>query len=138
MAVGQKIRAITKQHVKSVQTSFETHLNLWHSQLWGCVRNVNTQVIQCFQNKVLWIMINIPWYVHKNDLHQDLKVTTVAENFFLSSKSHKNSWNIMITRRHLGCSIIINYTDDLRGSSLLSLHLLQSTGITNRLTLTKL
>ena len=47
-------------------------------QLWGCTKQSNIDIIQCFQNKVLRNMVNAPWYVRNNDLHRDLQVNVVS------------------------------------------------------------
>jgi hypothetical protein len=41
-------------------------------QLWGCTKQSNRDNVQRFQNKVLWGMVNAPWYIRNKDFHRDL------------------------------------------------------------------
>lgn len=46
-------------------------------QLWGCTNERNIQILQTYQNKVLKIIVNAPWYVRNSDLHRDLNIKYV-------------------------------------------------------------
>ena len=48
-------------------------------QLWGCTKRSNRDILQSFQNKVLRIIVNAPWYIRNNDIHRDLGVATVDD-----------------------------------------------------------
>jgi hypothetical protein len=49
------------------------------AQLWGCSKPSNINIIQRFQNKVLWAIVDAPWYVGNSDLHQDLNIESVID-----------------------------------------------------------
>jgi len=52
---------------------------IWTSgiQLWGCASQSNRNIIQRFQNRVLRVIVNAPWYIRNDNLHKDLDVETV-------------------------------------------------------------
>jgi hypothetical protein len=52
--------------------------NTW-TPLWGTATNFNIELLQRFQNKVLWVLVNAPWYALKVFIHSDLNVPTVRE-----------------------------------------------------------
>jgi hypothetical protein len=47
-------------------------------QLWGCTKQINIKIIQCFQNKVFRNIVDAPWYMRNSDLHRDLEIDTVG------------------------------------------------------------
>ena len=47
--------------------------------LWGTASNSNIEILQRFQNTVLWVLANAPWYVPNWLIHRDLNVPTVRE-----------------------------------------------------------
>jgi hypothetical protein len=60
--------------------------------LWGTASNSNIEILQRFQNKVLRIIVNAPWYVPNTLLHTDLQIPTVkAEitNFSIKYRKKK-------------------------------------------------
>lgn len=87
-------------------------------QVWGCVKQNNTEIIQRFQNKVLQIIVSAPWYVRNNDLHRDLKVHTVTNEIKCLLKATNNGCNSLLKRKCPGCSITPSYLDDLNGPCL--------------------
>ena len=46
-------------------------------KLWGTASNSNIEILQRFQNKVLRVIVNAPWYIPNNVLHKDLKTPTI-------------------------------------------------------------
>ena len=46
-------------------------------KLWGTASNI--EILQRFQNTVLRVLVNAPWYVPKGLIHRDLNVPTVRE-----------------------------------------------------------
>jgi hypothetical protein len=64
-------------------------------QIWGCTKPSNIDIIQRFQNKVLRNMVNVPWYIRKNDLHRDLPVVFVTSEIQRFVESMKNDSTIM-------------------------------------------
>lgn len=57
-------------------------------QLWGCAPKTDIEIIQRFQNKILRIIVNAPWYVRNDDLHRDLGVKKVIETITISACKH--------------------------------------------------
>jgi hypothetical protein len=47
--------------------------------LWGTASTSHLEILQRFQNKVLWVLVNAPWYAPNWLIHSDLKVPTVRE-----------------------------------------------------------
>ena len=48
-------------------------------QLWGIAAKSNIQIIQRFQNKVLGIISNAPWYISNDRIHSDLNISLVID-----------------------------------------------------------
>ena len=46
-------------------------------------------IIQRFQNKVLRIMVNAPWYIRNNDLLRDLQVDVVTSEIQRFAQKHE-------------------------------------------------
>lgn len=57
-------------------------------QLYGCASKKQIESIQKFQNKVLRNIVNAPWYIRNNDLHNELGVKSVAETIKLYATKH--------------------------------------------------
>ena len=47
-------------------------------QLWGCTSQINRNIIQIFQNRILRGIVDAPWYIRNDKLHKDLDVETVV------------------------------------------------------------
>jgi hypothetical protein len=58
-------------------------------QLWGCTKPSNIAIIQRFQNKVLWVIVNAPCYVRNVDLHRDLKMEMVMAKIKRFARKHE-------------------------------------------------
>jgi hypothetical protein len=58
-------------------------------QLWGCAKQSNIDIIQRFQNKVLWNIVNASWYIRNNDLHRDLEVDVVSSEIQIFAQKHE-------------------------------------------------
>lgn len=59
-------------------------------QLWGCTKKTNVKMMQTFQNKALRSMANAPWFVRNDDLHRDLRISTVTEEIQRYAIMHRN------------------------------------------------
>lgn len=57
-------------------------------QLWGCTKKSNINIIQSYQNKVLRGIVNAPWYIRNDDLHRDLRISSVREEARRSAVKH--------------------------------------------------
>lgn len=67
-------------------------------QLWGTASHSNIEIIQRFQNKMLRIITNAPWFITNEQLHHDLKINTVRQeithimgNYKTRITNHPNS-----------------------------------------------
>jgi hypothetical protein len=49
-------------------------------QLWGTASTSNIEILERFQSKALRIIVNAPWYVPNNHIHQDLQTTCQIRN----------------------------------------------------------
>ena len=70
-----------KQILKSVLT--------YGTQLWGCKKKSNTDIIQRFQNKVLRNIVDAPWHMRSADLHSDLQMEMVTNEIGKFFKKHE-------------------------------------------------
>lgn len=48
-------------------------------QLWGTASSSNIEIMQRFQNKVLRLLVDAPWYVPNSIIARDLKIPTIRE-----------------------------------------------------------
>jgi hypothetical protein len=48
-------------------------------QLWGMTSNSNIAILECFQSKVLRLIVNAPWYVPNSVIRKDLQILSVQE-----------------------------------------------------------
>jgi hypothetical protein len=48
-------------------------------QLWGTASTSIIEILECFQSKVLRIIVDAPWYVPNNHIRRDLQMTSVKE-----------------------------------------------------------
>lgn len=62
---------------------------VWTYGIQLCAKQNNTNAIQRFQNKVLRIMVDVPWYVRNSDLHRDLNMDTVAIEIKRFAQGHE-------------------------------------------------
>lgn len=59
-------------------------------QLWGTASNSNIEILQRFQSKTLRTILNMPWYINNNMIHNDLQIKTIKEEITESSKRYIN------------------------------------------------
>ena len=57
-------------------------------QIWGCTAKSNIKLIQTFQNKVLRLITNSPWYIRNDDIHRDLDIPYVNDVIKIYAKKH--------------------------------------------------
>jgi hypothetical protein len=48
-------------------------------QLWGTTSNSNIEILERFRSKVLWLIVDAPWYVSNSVIRKDLQIPTVKE-----------------------------------------------------------
>jgi hypothetical protein len=58
--------------------------------LWGTAINLNNEILQGYQNKVLRAKVNAPWYISNKVLHTDLKVPTIREEITKFSAKYRD------------------------------------------------
>lgn len=71
------------------QLNIENKLKLYKSilkpvwtygiQLWGTASHSNIEIIQRYQSKTLRLIVQAPWYITNEAIHNDLKIQTVKE-----------------------------------------------------------
>ncbi|GBM01036.1 hypothetical protein AVEN_55542-1 [Araneus ventricosus] len=52
---------------------------MYGSQVWGSTSQTNIKKLQVFQNQQLMHVVNAPWYVRREVLHDDLKIDPISE-----------------------------------------------------------
>ena len=57
-------------------------------ELWGCASKSNINIIQRSQSKILRMLVDAPWYVSNETLHQDLNLKFVKEIILDRSRQH--------------------------------------------------
>lgn len=58
-------------------------------QIWGCAKDHVIGKIQRFQNKILRVIVNAPWYIRNSDLHRDLEINTIRDEIQNQALKHK-------------------------------------------------
>jgi hypothetical protein len=48
-------------------------------QLWGATTTSNIEILECFQSKVLRMIVDTPWYVPNIVIRRDLQTPTIKE-----------------------------------------------------------
>ncbi|PSN39612.1 RNA-directed DNA polymerase from mobile element jockey [Blattella germanica] len=56
------------------------------SPVWNNASNTSIKKLQTFQNKILRIAVNAPWYIRNSTLHNDLGVSTIQD--YITKLSH--------------------------------------------------
>jgi hypothetical protein len=46
-------------------------------QLWGTASSSDIEILQRFQSKTLWSILNTPCYINSHKIHEDLQTNTV-------------------------------------------------------------
>lgn len=59
-------------------------------QIWGSASKSNLEIIERFQNKILRIVTNAPWYVPNTIIQNDLKLPTIEEEIKSFSKNYRD------------------------------------------------
>lgn len=98
--LGKKLTQMYWLIGRTSKLSLENKLALYKSiitpiwtygiQLWGTASVSNIEILQRFQNKVLRIIVDAPWYVPNNIIHQDLRVTSVQEEIQKFTKRYES------------------------------------------------
>jgi len=58
-------------------------------QLWGCMKQSNTDIIHRFQNKVLRNIVDAPWYIRNTEIHRELQMQMVTNENGKFAKKHE-------------------------------------------------
>jgi hypothetical protein len=59
-------------------------------QLWGTASHSNIEIIQRFQNKILRLITNAPWFVPNELIHNDLKIPPVKDEIVNYTKTYRD------------------------------------------------
>jgi hypothetical protein len=77
-------------------------------QLWGCAKPTRIKTIQQFQSKTLRALVNAPWYVTNQTIHEDLGISFVideihrfAQIYQVKLQGHSNELVQQLTNAHL-------------------------------------
>lgn len=62
-------------------------------QLWGSASKSNIEIIQRFQNKILRIVTNAPWFVPNSLIENDLQIASVQDEIKKFSQSYRERLN---------------------------------------------
>ena len=89
-----------KQILKSVWTN--------GTQLWGCTKQSNTDIIQQFQNRVLRNIIDAPWYIRNADHQRDRQMEMVTREIGKVAKKHEERLHHHITVGGFSCLTTVN------------------------------
>jgi hypothetical protein len=94
-----------KQAWSRQQTDLEKHLFIstlkpiwtYWIQLWGMASTSNIEILECFQSKALYMIVNAPWYVPNTVIGRDLQIPTVKEEIrcyrsIYCSPQHTSKW----------------------------------------------
>lgn len=75
-------------------------------QLWGTASKSNIEIFQRFQNKVLRVLVNSPWYVRNSEIHEYLNMPTVKDEISRFSKKYQNRLESHVN--HLAINLLDN------------------------------
>ncbi len=64
---------------------------MYGSQLWGCAKKSNTDIIQTSQNKILRMITNAYRYVTNREIHNNLKIEWVYEVIRANAIKHERT-----------------------------------------------
>ena len=59
-------------------------------QLWGSTAESNIEIIQRFQSKTLRTMLNAPWFITNESIHNDLNIPTVRTVACNTARKYKD------------------------------------------------
>lgn len=83
-------------------------LLLYGCEVWGNTSSTNIRKLQTFQNKVLRIAVNAPWFIRNNQLHNELLVPPVysfikkiTKNFLTNIPNCESAVNYNIGKRNI-------------------------------------
>lgn len=74
---------------------------LYGVHLWGTARSSNIEILQRFQSKTLRTILNSPWFVRNEIIHNDLKTPTINDEIkrfsekYLNKLSHHPNENLV-------------------------------------------
>jgi hypothetical protein len=77
-------------------------------QLWGYKKQINTDIIQRFQNKVPRNIVDAPWYIRNADVHRDLQMEVLQMKLEISLRSTKKGFSTTTASKRSSCSTTVN------------------------------
>jgi hypothetical protein len=105
LATRKKIRTINRKQTPPIQSSIQTHMNLWNSAM-GASHQFKNQNLQRFQSKARRSILNAPWYINNHRIHKDLKMNTM-----LSEIKKRNSKYLGKLENHIN-ALAVNLLDN--------------------------
>lgn len=99
LQLGIKLRNMNWLIGKQSKLSLENKVLLYKSilrpiwtygiQLWGSAAKSNLEILQRFQNKVLRIIVDAPWFVTNSVIHKDLNISSIEEEITRYSQKYR-------------------------------------------------
>jgi hypothetical protein len=65
-------------------------------QLCGTTSYSNIEILERFQSKVLWLIVDAPWYVSNSIIRKDLQIPTVKEEISRFSSHYDGRISVLI------------------------------------------
>lgn len=96
MKFGQLYWLIGKKSELSLENKILTYKAIlkpiwtYGIQLWGTASLSNIEILQRFQNKVLRVIVNAPWYVPNYIIQRDLRINSVPEEIQNYHRKYQN------------------------------------------------
>lgn len=100
LQLGIKFRKMYWLIGKNSKLSLENKILLYKSilrpiwtygiQLWGSAAKSNLEILQRFQNKVLRIILDAPWFVPNSVIHNDLNISSIEEETTRFSNKYRD------------------------------------------------
>lgn len=81
---------LTLQNKLLVYSTMLKPLWTYGLELWGTASSSNLEILQRFQNKTLRIMVNAPWFVRNEEVHEHAQIPFVKEVIRSSSTRYKD------------------------------------------------
>lgn len=88
-------------------TSLLRPLLLYGCEVWGNASKSNIKRVQVFQNKILRIIVNAPWFIRNEQLHLELNVATIPLQIKKQTKQFLENLN--------NCASAIHYNIGKKG-----------------------
>jgi hypothetical protein len=86
--LGRKSKLSTTTKKLLIYKAILKPIWIYGIQLWGTTSNSNIEILECFQSKVLQLIVDAPWYVSNSVIHKNLQIPTVKEEISCFGSLH--------------------------------------------------